>query len=315
MAVQTIIRNQPRKARFPDGFRVMQGQQEFITYPDYSSIRVWPSDQSGRFDTHFHSAVEIIMPSQGVSVCRLNDREYQVRADEILIIPSNTQHSVIEGDDILRYLILFEPAPLFSLVDMQQAYLIAQQPIYLQTSSESCREVSILLHELVDCYFQQKPMWNTRCYACLLQVYALLAEEFAAGAVSSQEEDRRLIDPQIMNMAVSYIGEHYMEEISLEQVASFTGYSRYYFSRAFKNYFGISYSDYLTVKRVNEAVNLLVNTDKPVGEVATEAGFGSIATFNRVFRNQKNCTPTRYRTLYGRRKAGDRDETEQAERN
>ena len=315
MAFQTIIRNQPRKARFPDGFRVMQGQQEFITYPDHSSIRVWPSDQSGRFDTHFHSAVEIIMPSQGVSVCRLNDREYQVRADEILIIPSNTQHSVIEGDDILRYLILFEPAPLFSLVDMQQAYLIAQRPIYLQTSSESCREVTKLLHELVDCYFQQKPMWNTRCYACLLQIYALLAEEFAVSAVSSQEEDRRLIDPQIMNMAVSYIGEHYMEEISLEQVASFTGYSRYYFSRAFKNYFGISYSDYLTVKRVNEAVNLLVNTDKPVGEVATEAGFGSIATFNRVFRNQKNCTPTRYRTLYGRRKTGDRDETEQAERN
>ena len=91
-----------------------------------------------------------------------------------------------------------------------------------------------------------------------------------------------------MNMAVSYIGEHFMEEISLEQVAAFTGYSRYYFSRAFKNYFGISYSDYLTVKRVNEAVSLLVNTDKPVGEIATEAGFGSIATFNRVFRNQKN---------------------------
>ena len=315
MAIQTIIRNQPRKARFPDGFRVMQGQQEFITYPDHSSIRVWPSDQSGRFDSHFHSAVEIIMPSQGVSVCRLSDREYRVKADEILIIPANTMHELAEEDDILRYLILFEPAPLFSLVDMQQAYPIAQHPIYLQAPSETHREIAKLLHELVDCYFQQKPMWNTRCYACLLQVYALLAEEYAAATASPAEEDRRLIDPQIMNMAVSYIGEHFMEEISLEQVAAFTGYSRYYFSRAFKNYFGISYSDYLTVKRVNEAVSLLVNTDKPVGEIATEAGFGSIATFNRVFRNQKNCTPTRYRTLYGRRKSVERDETEQAERN
>ena len=201
MAIQTIIRNQPRKARFPDGFRVMQGQQEFITYPDHSSIRVWPSDQSGRFDSHFHSAVEIIMPSQGVSVCRLSDREYRVKADEILIIPANTMHELAEEDDILRYLILFEPAPLFSLVDMQQAYPIAQHPIYLQAPSETHREIAELLHELVDCYFQQKPMWNTRCYACLLQVYALLAEEYAAATASPAEEDRRLIDPQIMNMA------------------------------------------------------------------------------------------------------------------
>lgn len=305
MAVQAVLRNQPRKARFPDGFRVMQGQQEFITYPDHSSIRVWPSDQSGHFEAHVHSAVEIIMPSHGVSVVRLPDREYRVKADEILIIPSNTMHELTEDDDILRYLILFEPAPLFSLVDMQQAYLITQHPVYLQNQSEIHREVATLLHQLVDCYFLQQPMWNTRCYACLLQVYALLAEEFAARTASPADADRKLIDPQIMNMAVSYIGEHYMEEISLEQVASFTGYSRYYFSRAFKNYFGISYSDYLMVKRINEAVSLLVNTDKPVGEVATEAGFGSIATFNRVFRNHKNCTPTRYRALYGRRKGSE----------
>ena len=302
MAFQTIIRNQPRKARFPDGFRVMQGQQEFITYPDHSSIRVWPSDQPSHFEAHTHSAVEIIMPSHGVSVVRLPDREYRVKADEILIIPANTLHEVTEDDDILRYLILFEPAPLFSLVDMQQAYPVTQHPVYLQNQSEAHMEIARLLNQLVDCYFQQKPMWNTQCYACLLQIYARLAEELALSVVPAEEE-RRLIDPQIMNMAVSYIGEHYMEEISLEQVASFTGYSRYYFSRAFKNYFGISYSDYLMVKRINEAVNLLVNTDKPVGEVATEAGFGSIATFNRVFRNHKNCTPTRYRALYGRRKA------------
>ena len=303
MAVQTTLRNQPRKARFPDGFRVMQGQQEFITYPDYSSIRVWPSDQSGHFEAHVHSAVEIIMPSQGGSIYRLQDREYRVAADEILIIPPNTMHELTEEEGVLRYLILFEPAPLFSLVDMQQVYPMAQHPIYLQGPSEAHREVARLLHDLVDCYFQQRPMWNTRCYSFLLQIYARLAEEFIANAVSPEDKEQRLIDPQLMNMAVSYIGDHYMEEISLEQVASFTGYSRYYFSRAFKNYFGISYSDYLMVKRVNEAVNLLINTDKPIGDVATEAGFGSIATFNRVFRKNKNCTPTRYRSLYGRRTA------------
>ena len=303
MPARKPFADQPEKTRFPDGFRVLQGRQEFITYQEHSSVRVWPSDRNGYFETHVHSAVEIIMPSQGVSVYRLSDREYRVKPDEILIIPSNIPHELVEDDNILRYLILFEPGPFYSLLDMQQTYPVLQRPIYLQNASETNVQIASLLHQLVDCYFQHKPMWNTRCYAYILQVYALLAEEYINNAGAAQEETSTVVDPQIMNMAINYIGEHYTEEVSLEQVAAFTGYSRYYFSRVFKNYFGISYSDYLMVKRINEAVNLLINTDKPIGTVAAEAGFGSIATFNRVFRKHKNCTPTRYRAIYGKQTA------------
>ena len=297
--------DQPEKARFPDGFRVLQGRQEFITYMDHSSIRVWPSDRSGRFETHVHSAVEIILPSHGTSVYRLSDHEYRVEADEILFIPSNVPHELIEGDDVMRYLILFEPGPLYSLVDMQQAYQITQHPVYLRDQSETHTQVSKLLHQLVDCYFQHRPMWNTQCYSYLLQAYALMAAEYAAAADQSSDKTRRSIDPEIMNMAINYVGDHYMEDVSLEQVAAFSGYSKYYFSRAFKNYFGISFSDYLLAKRVNQAISLLIHTDKAIGDVATEAGFGSIATFNRIFRKQKNCTPTRYRAIYGERLLSD----------
>ncbi len=301
MAARRGSSGETENKRFPDGFRVLQGKQEFITYLEHSSIRVWPSDRAGHFETHMHSAVEIILPSHGTCIYRVTDHEYRVEAEEILIIPANQPHELIEDDNVLRYLILFEPTPFYSLLDMQQASQITQRLIYLRDQSEVHQQVSKLLHQLADCYFQRRPMWNTICYSYLLQAYALLAAEYAGFAEGEDEQEHQSIDPEIMNMAINYIGEHYMESVSLEQVADFAGYSKYYFSRTFKKYFGISFSDYLLVKRINEATSLLIHTDKPIGNVARDAGFGSVATFNRLFRRQKNCTPTRYRAIYGER--------------
>jgi AraC-like DNA-binding protein len=46
-------------------------------------------------------------------------------------------------------------------------------------------------------------------------------------------------------------------------------------------------------------MDLLIRTNTPMREVAMESGFGSVATFNRVFREKKGCTPTQYRAIYG----------------
>ena len=47
------------------------------------------------------------------------------------------------------------------------------------------------------------------------------------------------------------------------------------------------------------AEELLIHSRQPIQEIAMSAGFGSVATFNRVFRDSKNCTPSRYREIYG----------------
>ena len=52
-------------------------------------------------------------------------------------------------------------------------------------------------------------------------------------------------------------------------------------------------------ERLQVAIDLLIRTDKPMKDVATESGFGSVATFNRVFREKRGCTPTQFRAIYG----------------
>ena len=102
-----------------------------------------------------------------------------------------------------------------------------------------------------------------------------------------------------MDSARLYIDQNYMRDISLEDVSAFTGFSKCYFSRVFKQQFGISFSDYLRQKRVSIAADLLIRSKQPIQDISVNAGFGSIATFNRVFKEARGCTPSRYRDIYG----------------
>jgi AraC-like DNA-binding protein len=50
--------------------------------------------------------------------------------------------------------------------------------------------------------------------------------------------------------------------------------------------------------RVKRAENLLLNPERSITEIALDAGFESIATFNRAFKEIKHCTPSEYKNLY-----------------
>ena len=285
------------KSRFPDGFRILQGRQEYITYMEQSSIRVWASNVATHYDYHCHSAVEIILPDRGESVYQLQEETYRVQAGEILVLPPDCMHSLTETPDTLRHLLLFEPAPLLNLRDMPSIEPMMQQPIYLSGGTEIQSKARKLLDQVIACYDQREPLWNTECYSYLLQLYTLLGRHYL-DTTGARHLSQHSIEPAIMNSAITYINEHYMEEMSLEDAALFAGFSKYYFSRMFKRFSGISFLDYLTRKRLNAATELLVHTDQPIQEIARSSGFGSIATFNRIFRDHKSCTPSQYRAIY-----------------
>ena len=293
------IRNQTEqaKSRFPDGFRILQGRQEYITYMEHSSIRVWASDVAAHYDLHSHSAIEVILPDRGEAAYQVQEEAYHVRPGEVLILPSGCLHSLTEPPDIRRHLLLFEPNPLLSLRDIPNISAMMQQPIFLRDGTELQTRVRKLLMQVVDCYFRKEDMWNTECYSYLLQMYALLGRHYLEAA-GVQRSSQHTIDPAIMNSAITYINEHYMDDLSLEDAALFAGFSKYYFSRMFKQFSGISFSEYLTRKRLNVATDLLVRTLMSIREIALASGFGSTATFNRIFRMHKNCTPSQYRAIY-----------------
>ena len=288
-----------RAARYEDGFRVLQGRREYVTYQADSSIRIWYSDIPWRYEAHNHSAVEILLTLEGTVTYTVEDKLYQVRKGEILIVPPDTLHSLSMGEGSSRYLFLFEPDAIMSMRDIKYMASYFDRPFHLRDGSDAHVRIRDLLLRANDAYEKRDMLWNTQCYSCILRLYAILGQHYLGSVRPHAGDGTGNMDAKVVNSVMTYVNNHYKEELTLEEVASFAGFSRYYFSRSFKKQTGYSFKEYLCQKRVQVAMDLLIRTNRSMRDVALESGFGSVATFNRVFREKKGCTPSQYRTIYG----------------
>ena len=89
-----------------------------------------------------------------------------------------------------------------------------------------------------------------------------------------------------------------MYDISLDTLAEIAGYSKFHFSRIFKQFNSMSYLQYINLRRTRAAETLLLDPAIPITEVAMQAGFSSLSTFNRIFKEIKHCTPSSYQRFY-----------------
>ncbi len=288
-----------REKRYEDGFRVMQGQREFVTYPDNASVRVWYSNIPWKYEAHSHSAVEITLTLEGSVEYTVNGVPYTVRKDEILIVPGEELHGLSMQGTSSRLLFLLEPDPLISLRDLRVYPGLFDRVFYLHDGSEAHTRIRELLLKIHRYSKEQEIAWNALAYGCLIQLYAILSQHYLSGVIARKKEPVRTVDQEVITSSMIYINEHFQEPLSLDDVAAFAGFSRYYFSRSFKKHTGYFFKDYLCRKRIQAAIDLLVSTDLPIRTIAEQSGFGSVATFNRVFLEKNGCTPTRYRAIYG----------------
>lgn len=88
-----------------------------------------------------------------------------------------------------------------------------------------------------------------------------------------------------------YVEQHYQEAITLNEVASYMGFSPYYFTKLFKKNTGMTFIAFLNEYRLNKAKWILINEDLPMSAVAEAAGFGSVKTFHHFFKDATGISP------------------------
>ena len=93
--------------------------------------------------------------------------------------------------------------------------------------------------------------------------------------------------------------EHYAEDIRIEDIARHTCISRSECFRSFQRYTNKSPMEYLMEYRLAHAVNLLMETDKTMTQIATECGFSNSSYFGKIFKKKYKMTPSCFkRTLF-----------------
>lgn len=310
MKKQQLITPQTR-SKFESGFRVMQGEQEFVTYRDDSTIRVWYATEPDHYSEHSHSSVEVILPHQGFCRCVVQGVEHVVRDKEIMFIPPHTPHTLSMPSGSVRNLILFDLDSLAGIRGFAAIQPMAQGIIHLTEETSLCGEVRSQLFAMMDQYYKQPPLTNLVCYSYLLKIYTMLGQAYLAQRGEEDVPVRKQDDGAwaAINRVVEYINTNYAQPITLESCADVAGFSKYYFSRLFTQHTGTSFSHFVLHKRIAVATHLLCSTQLPIVEVASQSGFASLSTFNRTFKILHGCTPTEYRAIY-EKDGGQGDHTE-----
>lgn len=106
-------------------------------------------------------------------------------------------------------------------------------------------------------------------------------------------EDRDVSDDFTVQV-VSFVQDHFCEDLTLGDLARRFNYSYHYVSKRIRQTFGISFSELLAQYRVSYAKNLLDRGNCGISEAALASGFGSIRSFNRVFLQLTGQTPSAY---------------------
>ena len=87
------------------------------------------------------------------------------------------------------------------------------------------------------------------------------------------------------------------EEINLDNISKNIGYSKFYLNRIFAEYTGITMYKYLQNRRLTVAAEKLVKTDKPIMEIAYEAGYDTQQSFSFAFKQIYLYPPKIYRDM------------------
>jgi two-component system response regulator YesN len=98
---------------------------------------------------------------------------------------------------------------------------------------------------------------------------------------------------EIIETVKEYINENYSEDISLDDVADYISFSKYYLSKLFKEVEGINYKDYLIKVRMEEAKKRLKKGDK-IKVVASEVGYSDRNYFSRAFKKYTGISPGKF---------------------
>ncbi|MBA4603257.1 helix-turn-helix domain-containing protein [Thermoactinomyces mirandus] len=109
------------------------------------------------------------------------------------------------------------------------------------------------------------------------------------GPVSTQSEIQTILN---------YIEMHYMDGVSLEEVADFVHLSPHYVSRLFKKEVQTTFINYVTDRRIEHAKEMLKNTSLPVVNIAMKLSFQEHTYFSKVFKKTVGLTPTEYRNQF-----------------
>lgn len=257
---------------------------------------------------HWHEEIEFQYIQQGQAYITCDEDNITVTEGDIVFINQAVRHFITPAgaDGVIFSSIVVNPSFIlgFGQLDLENKYI---NPI---TANRSFGFLHITCEDSLYQQFmpplKQLITLNENCpsgyellsKACILQLWKLLYDQLPVKASDSSRLSARTAnqDAQRVKQAMLYIQEHFMEPVTLDDIAESILVSKSECCRCFRRATGLSPIEYLMKYRVMESAKYMHRrTHESISEIAGAVGFNNVSYFNKIFKRFIGCTPTEYR--------------------
>lgn len=238
-----------------------------------------------QFPLHMHICPEFLYINEGELMLNYPDTGFLLHKGDFAVIFPNTIHGYATLSGTTDYSIAIcrqETVREFSktLFEMHPA-----SPVIME--ADLPKDIPLLMNELIalDDNEEKAPLIKAIIGLILARTMPVLP----------LKPNTEKFKTNLTVRAVTYVYEHYTEEISLDTAAAALGISRFAVSRLFHSQIKVTFVRYVRFLRINYAKELLKSTDKNIVDISLEAGFDCLRSFNRGFKEETGMTPLRYR--------------------
>ncbi|MHC5228110.1 AraC family transcriptional regulator [Enterococcus sp. LJL99] len=244
--------------------------------------------------THWHESAELLYCLKGNLEVRFPQSTYLLESGDVLFINSNIIHS---SRSPLPNEVFVMQFPLDFLKEMTQSqyshrFLFNLSPLQVKNS-----KVVLLLDQIFRDYQKNDLATNLLVKSRTLEFLSLLIREYSM-PIATQKTIKSLKYLERLKQVNDYVAMNYDQPLKLEQVASTFNYDPAYFSRFFKKYMGIPFSEYVNTVRLERAYYQLRDTDMTILDIAMANGFFTVKSFYNVFKKHYTLSPQQYRQKY-----------------
>lgn len=253
------------------------------------------------FYKHMHPTIEFFYIIQGTLNVNISNHIVTCSENDFLLIPPNVVHTlylttkapcvfklVHFSTDILSQLSL-EKA-LGSSIDIISA-LNSCYTLYYKTSNNP--QIHYLVSEIVSEYNKTNIFSNSSSNLYLIQLLLHILDSSKINfskSVSANSNQNLYI-----NKTLTYIKQNYNTKFLISDLADSLHISSRYLSKIFYEHMNMTLLSYINVYRMNQAIELMQNTDLTLTEIALKIGMNDSQHFSKLFHSIIGSTPFQYR--------------------
>ncbi len=279
----------------------LKGIYETVNFKENTSFRLYENDEFEDYPPHWHNSMEIIMPLENIYTIDCCNRRTVLKEGELIFIWPCCIHTLYAPETGKRIIFIVDINVLGQIKQMSTLHSLLS-PITVVTPEaypEAHASIRNALLDIRDEYRKDSLFSDMYIYSKMLAIFSELAKNtteqstpFDVTANKQQEYTEKFM------YICEYINEHCTEDLSLDDMANLAGFSKYHFSRLFKQFTNVSFYKYLNQKRIAIAEKQLSDINNSITDVAINSGFSSMSSFIRMFKQLKDCTPTEFRNMH-----------------